>query len=97
MIVSHTDGATLAVRAQPGAKKNAVMGVQAGSLKLAVTAPPEEGRANAALVELLRDWLGVRRSQIELLSGATNRNKVFLIRDVSAAELQAIVAEQLGQ
>lgn len=95
-IAAHAEGAVLAVRAQPGARKNAVVGEQAGALKVVVTAPPEDGRANAALVEVLRDWLGLRRSQVELLSGPTSRNKQFLIRGVSAEELTALVAARLG-
>jgi hypothetical protein len=94
-VTPHADGATLAVRAQPGARKSAVVGEQAGALKVAVTAPPEDGRANEALVEVLRDWLGVRRSQVELLTGATNRNKVFLVRGLTADELTAKLAERL--
>lgn len=95
-IADHGEGATLPVRAQPGARKNAVVGEQAGALKVAVTAPPEDGRANAALVELLREWLGVKRSQVELLTGQTNRNKTFLIRGVTAEELTALIASKLG-
>ena len=91
-ITPHAEGAILAVRAQPGAKRNAVLGEQAGALKVAVTAPPEDGRANAARVEVLRDWLGLKRSQVELASGQTNRNKTFLIRGVTAEELRARVA-----
>ncbi len=92
----HPEGAILAVRAQPGAKRNAVLGEQAGALKVAVTAPPEDGRANAALVEVLRDWLGLKRSQVELAGGATNRNKTFLIRGVTVESLQSLVAAKLG-
>ncbi len=88
----HAEGATLAVRAQPGARKTAVLGEQAGALKVAVTAPPEDGRANDALVEVLKDWLGVKRSQVELLSGRAHRNKVFLVRGVTAEQLAALVA-----
>jgi uncharacterized protein (TIGR00251 family) len=95
-VTPHAEGATLAVRAQPGARKNAVVGEQAGALKVAVTAPPADGRANEALVELLKDWLGVKRSAVELLSGPTNRNTVFLIRGVTAAELTARVNGKLG-
>ena len=95
-ITPHAEGATLAVRAQPGAKKTAVLGEQDGALKVAVTAPPEDGRANAALVEVLRDWLGLKRSQVELAGGATNRNKVFLIRGLSADELSALITTRLG-
>lgn len=91
-VTAHAGGATLAVRAQPGARKDAVLGEQAGALKVTVTAPPEDGRANAAFVEVLKDWLGVRRSQVELVSGQTNRNKVFLIRGVTAEWLAERVA-----
>lgn len=95
-ITPHSEGATLAVRAQPGARKNAVLGEQAGALKVSVTAPPEDGRANAALVEVLRDWLGLKRSQVELATGATNRNKVFLIRGATAEQLTQLVNSKLS-
>ena len=88
-ITPHAEGCVLPVRAQPGARKAGVLGEQAGALKVAVTAPPEDGRANQALTELLRDWLGVKRSQVELAAGATGRDKRFLIRGVKPAELAA--------
>ncbi len=91
MIQAHPEGATLAVRAQPGAKKDAMRGRHGDAVKIAVTAPPEDGRANAALVEYLKSWLRVKRSQVELLSGEKNRNKVFLIRGLTPAELGARV------
>lgn len=94
VVQAHAEGATLEVRAQPGARKNAVLGEHAGALKVAVTAPPEDGRANAALVEVLKDWLGVKRSQVELLSGQANRNKVFLIRGVTVEQLTALVGRE---
>jgi uncharacterized protein len=95
-ITPHAEGATLAVRAQPSARKNAIVGEQAGALKVAVTAPPEDGRANAALIEVLRDWLGLKRSEIELVSGATSRSKVFLIRGVTAERLMALIESKLA-
>jgi uncharacterized protein (TIGR00251 family) len=88
-LTDHPDGVLVAVRAQPGARKAGVLGVQAGSLKLAVTASPEDGRANAALVELLRDLLGLKRSQIELHRGATGRNKKLLVRGLPREQLAA--------
>lgn len=95
-ITPHGEGATLAVRAQPGARRNAVVGEQAGALKVAVTAPAEDGRANAALADLLRDWLGLKRSQVELTSGATSRSKVFLIRGLTAEVLTELIASKLA-
>lgn len=95
-ITPHPEGAVLAVRAQPGAKRNAVVGVHGGALKVAATAPPEDGRANAALVELLRDWLGLKRSAVELVGGHTSRNKSVLVRGLTAEELPALVTARLG-
>jgi len=95
-ISPHPDGATLAVRAQPNAKKNAVVGEHGGALKVAVTAPPEDGRANEALVGLLRDWLGLKRSQVELVGGHTSRNKLVLIRGLTPEQLTELLAAKLG-
>jgi hypothetical protein len=85
----HPDGVLVPVRAQPRARKNGLLGEQAGALRMAVTAPPEDGQANAALVELLRGALGLRRSQVELHSGASNRNKKLLVRGLRKSELAA--------
>ena len=85
-------GLTLAVRAQPGAKKTAVTGVYgegaATQLKIAVQAPPVEGRANSALIEFLAKTFGLPKSQVELVSGELSRSKVFLLRGVLAEEAQ---------
>jgi uncharacterized protein (TIGR00251 family) len=94
-IAPHPEGSLLSVRAQPGARKAGVVGEQAGALKVAVTAPPEDGRANQALTELLRDWLGLKRSQVELAAGATNRNKQFLVRGLKPDELLALIQQRL--
>jgi uncharacterized protein (TIGR00251 family) len=72
------------------------MGERAEALKVAVTAPPEDGRANQAVTELLRDWLGLKRSQVELASGATNRNKQFLIRGLTPDELRALIQSRVA-
>jgi uncharacterized protein len=88
-IADHAEGLVLPVRAQPGARRNGVQGEQRGLLKIAVTAPPEDGRANQALVEVLRETLDLKRSQVELLSGQTSREKKFLIRGLSRTELEA--------
>ena len=92
----HSEGATIAVRAQPGAKKNAVLGEHGGALKVAVTAPPLDGRANEAILDVLASWLGVKRSQVELLRGASNRNKVVLVRGFTAEQLSESVRSGEG-
>jgi uncharacterized protein (TIGR00251 family) len=95
-LMPHAEGWILPVRAQPGARKNGVLGDQAGALKVAVTAPPEDGRANKALLETLRELLDLKRSQIELLSGATSRDKRFLVRGAAREDLDARLAALLN-
>jgi len=95
-ISAHADGCLLAVRAQPGARKNLVVGEHGEALKVAVTAPPEDGRANEAIVELLRKWLGLKRSQVELFTGQRARDKQVLIRGVSPSELAAVLEKRLA-
>jgi uncharacterized protein (TIGR00251 family) len=87
-VTEHAEGCVLPVRAQPRARRAGVQGEQAGALKVAVTAPPEDGRANQALVEVLRKALAVKRSQVELIGGQTSRDKRFLIRGLTRAELE---------
>jgi uncharacterized protein (TIGR00251 family) len=95
-IKPHPEGATLPLRVQPKAKRNAVLGEQAGALKVSVTAPPEDGRANDAVLELLRDMYKFQRSQLALLSGQTNRNKVVLVRAVTPEQLIALIESSQG-
>jgi uncharacterized protein (TIGR00251 family) len=94
-ITDHAEGCVMSVRAQPGARRNALVGEQAGSLKIAVTAPPDQGRANKALAEILCDQLGLKKSQVELMSGPTSREKKFLLRGMSRAQLAAHLARLL--
>ncbi|MGD0731192.1 MAG: DUF167 domain-containing protein [Terracidiphilus sp.] len=97
MIRAAAGGVTLTVRAQPGAKKTAITGVYgegaAAQLKIAVQAPPVEGRANSALVEFLAELFGLPKSRVELVSGELSRSKVFLLRGVTLAKAEALLAE----
>jgi uncharacterized protein (TIGR00251 family) len=87
-LTPHTQGTILPVRAQPGARKDAVLGERAGALRVAVTAAPERGKANSAIARLLAEALGIRPSQVELISGETAREKRFLVAGVSLDELR---------
>lgn len=84
---SSDSGVLLPVKAQPGARRNGVVGVHDGALKVAVNQVPEKGKANAAIAKVLVQVLGLRASQVELASGATNPLKKFLIRDLGRDEL----------
>ena len=68
-LTARAQGTILAVRAQPGARKNAVVGEHAGAVRVAVSAAPERGKANAAIQDVLARALGVKASQIALISG----------------------------
>ena len=87
----HAEGVLLPVRAKPGARKAGIQGERDGALVVAVNAPPEDGRANAALVEVLHEQLGLKRSRIELVSGQKSRDKRFLLRGVTRAEVMALM------
>ena len=99
MLRANADGVTLAVRAQPGAKKTAISGVYGQGaetqLKIAVQAPPVEGRANTALVAFLADFFGIPRSRVELVSGELSRSKVFLLRGVTLAQAEARLTQAM--
>ncbi|HSA94247.1 MAG TPA: DUF167 domain-containing protein [Terriglobales bacterium] len=88
MIPVHNagDGARFAVKVQPRAKRNAIVGQLGDALKIALTAPPLEGRANQALVEFLAEILNVPRSSITIAAGQSSRRKVVAIAGLSAEE-----------
>jgi len=78
---------TLSVRVTPRAKQNRVQPQEDGSLKVYVTAPPEDGRANEAVVQVIADWLGVKRRDVEIVRGATNRNKIVRVAKAGTAQV----------
>jgi len=94
MIPLHVspDGVSFAVKVQPRARKNAVTGELGDALKLALTAPPVEGRANAACVEFFANLLDVPRSSVTIASGASNRRKVIRVAGLSADEVSKRLA-----
>jgi uncharacterized protein len=96
-VTPHSRGSVLCVRAQPGAKKDAVLGERAGALRVAVSAAPEKGKANGAIVDVLAESLGCKRSQIALICGETSRDKRFLIEGISPDDLRAKIAATLPQ
>ncbi|MGC2323764.1 MAG: DUF167 domain-containing protein, partial [Terriglobales bacterium] len=71
----------------PRARKNAVLGEIGDALKISLTAPPVEGRANDACIEFLAGFLKVPRSSITIAAGETSRNKVIRIAGLTATEV----------
>src|SRR5688572_8823832 len=95
-LVEHPEGGVLPVRAQPDATANAVRGEQGGARKQASTQTAQKCKANQALIVVLAEARDVKRSQIELLAGETQRAKKFLIRGVTRDELSERIASALG-
>jgi uncharacterized protein (TIGR00251 family) len=93
---NHAEGCILAVRAQPGAQKTAIAGIYGegarAALKIAVHAPPVEGKANEALIGFLSERFSVPRSSVQILSGGSSRSKVLLIRGVSPSQGEATLS-----
>jgi len=81
-------GVTFAVKVHPRAKKNAISGELGDALKLALTAPPLEGRANQACIEFFANLLDVPRSSVTIASGETSRRKVIRVVGLSAEEVR---------
>jgi uncharacterized protein len=82
-------GAQFALRVQPRSSRNAIAGtIPAGALgeavKLAITAPPVDGKANQAVIEFLAELFEVPKSSIAIVSGETGRNKLIAVRGRSA-------------
>lgn len=96
MLRAHAHGVTLAVRVQPGAKKTAIIGVWGegadAQLKIAVQAPPIEGRANVELTKFLAEKFAISRSAVELMSGELSRCKVFLLHGVHKKVAESILS-----
>jgi uncharacterized protein (TIGR00251 family) len=82
----------LSIHATPGARRELVGGSHNGALRVAVTAPADQGKANKAIIKALARALGVSQSQIELIRGPTSRRKVFAI-----AHPPASLAGQVAQ
>lgn len=100
-VTDTRDGARFAVRVTPRASRTAIIGIAGegpdAALKIALHAPPVEGRANAALIDFLADLLHLRRSDIEIATGAHGRTKHILIRNRPASEISSALAAVLSK
>ena len=94
-LTDHAEGMVLLIRAQPGARKNAVLGQRAGALRVAVSAPPERGKANEAILEVVAESLGCKGSAVRILSGATSRMKRVLVTGMDREKILDRI-ERLG-
>ena len=83
-----TDGITFAVKVHPRAKKNAITGDVGDALKLALTAPPVDGKANEACIEFFANLLNLPRSSVTIAAGQSSRNKVIRVTGLTAQQFR---------
>ena len=79
---------TFAVKVHPRARKDAITGELGDALKLGLTAPPVEGKANQACVEFFANLLKVPRSSVTIAAGQSSRNKIIRVAGLSAMEIE---------
>lgn len=87
LAIQEKDGfLIIPVRVVPRAKKNEIVGMEGGTLKVRIAAPPVGGKANEVLVEFLAQALGVRKGQMEIVRGLRARDKTIRVRGLSEKE-----------
>jgi len=84
-------GAIIAVKVVPGASRDKVCGVLGDALKIATSAPPEKGKANAAVARILAIAIGVDKRAVELVSGPTNPRKEFRVTGLNAEAIRSLL------
>lgn len=95
-VIETAKGVTFAVKVQPRARKNAITGTVGDALKLALTAPPVEGKANQAVIEFFAEFFEIPRSSVSIASGETSRNKVIRVSGMSAQQVRERLAATLN-
>jgi uncharacterized protein len=90
-------GIVLRVIAHPGAGRTSVVGVHGDALQIRVGAPPVEGRANSALIELVAELLGVKDSAVSISSGESSRTKRLSVQGVDPGAARHLIDEALGR
>jgi uncharacterized protein (TIGR00251 family) len=97
MIRETAQGVTVAIRVHPGARRTEISGIygegEAAQLKVAVHAPPVEGRANQALAAFLAELFSIDKNAVELISGELSRRKVFLLSGTTLQQVKAVLSK----
>lgn len=91
--ITEKDGVTFRVRVQPRASRTEIAGEYAGAIKLRLTAPPVEGKANEECRRFLAKLFGVPPSAVEIVAGEASRDKVIRIANVSAEQVRRAISK----
>jgi uncharacterized protein (TIGR00251 family) len=85
-------GTVFRIRVVPRASRSEMAGIQGDALKLRITAPPVEGKANEECIRLLAETLGVKKGQVTIIAGHASRTKTVVVDGVKAKEIAALIA-----
>ena len=96
-IKAAAGGISFAVKVHPRAKKNAITGMVGDALKLSLTSPPVDGRANEACIEFFAKLFQVSRASVTIAAGESSRNKVVRVAGVSEERARDLIAEAQGE
>lgn len=91
------EGALIMLRVQPGSPKNETQGIHNNRLKVRLTSPPVEGRANDCLIGFLSKLLGIKKSALALIAGHKSRDKTVKISGASVGEVEKAIAKVLEE
>lgn len=91
MVRELPDGLSISVKVQPRSSRNAIEQTPANDLKIYLTAPPVDGAANQACIDLLAKSLHLPKSSFSLLAGQKSRNKVFMIQGITLNKFHSVI------
>ena len=89
--MDSSNGCTISVRVHPRASRDRVLWMREGTLRVSVSAPPHDGKANAALLELLAESLGLAKSRLRIVRGHSSRDKVVAVDGLDAGEVRRML------
>ena len=92
-ILQTANGAVIRVHVQPKSRREQILGMHGDRIKLAVTEPPDKGKANEAVLRLIAAALHLAPSRVELLRGTTSRQKDLLVREFTVEDAKRLIAE----
>ena len=92
----NSNGVIIPLKVIPKAKRNSIIGIHQGRLKVSVTQAPEKGKANQAVIQFLAKELGIKKSQLALVSGETSQTKQILVSGITLQEVQEIIVKVLN-
>jgi uncharacterized protein (TIGR00251 family) len=96
-VVLSADGVVVRVHVQPKSRRDQIVGMHGDRIKLAVTAPPDKGKANDAVVRLIAAALKFSPSRVEILRGDISRQKDLLVRNLNLADVRALLAAVMSE